>query len=467
MYTENYEQEIDLKDLLFYLLYQWRVLLLAAVLGMAALAGVKVVKSGQSSVKEEVQQDYDTLMEEYEAEKLAAEKAIENLQASMEEQNRYIAEAPLMQINPYNEVCTTADILVEARGESADNRLTNLLQLYKNTLLSGDYISEIARAAGTETRYIKDLISIEENNSSVSSGQEIIVLEDAGARSTMGRMRITVIGNEESLTEMIMEYVLSEAEEIGKTLESEIGEHSLKVLAQSTGDRVDLDILTKQQRVRNSVTDLQKSLTAFEDSLDKIKKPENVLASGVSSKGVLKYAILGFLAGGFVATCAYCAVFILNDKVTSEKEICTRFGIKSLGEFSREPKKKKRVLGFIDSWLHRLAGDVKNCPDEIVYEMIAANIENYGSGKHTLFITGMASPETLKRICDRLSRDLTGYEIKCQGDMVANASARRMLAECDGAVLVEEQGVSRYSQIQQELEIASNVGVEVVGVVVA
>mgnify|MGYP000373392454 CR=1 FL=1 len=31
MYTEDYEQEIDLKDLLFVLLYRWRILLLAAV----------------------------------------------------------------------------------------------------------------------------------------------------------------------------------------------------------------------------------------------------------------------------------------------------------------------------------------------------------------------------------------------------------------------------------------------------
>ena len=33
MYTEDYEQEIDLKDLLFVLLYRWRILLLAAVIG--------------------------------------------------------------------------------------------------------------------------------------------------------------------------------------------------------------------------------------------------------------------------------------------------------------------------------------------------------------------------------------------------------------------------------------------------
>lgn len=48
MNAEEYEQEIDLKDLFFYMLYRWRLLLLAAVIGAAALGGVKVLKRQQS-----------------------------------------------------------------------------------------------------------------------------------------------------------------------------------------------------------------------------------------------------------------------------------------------------------------------------------------------------------------------------------------------------------------------------------
>lgn len=39
MYTDNYEQEINLKDLLFSVLYKWRILLLAAVVGMMLVGG--------------------------------------------------------------------------------------------------------------------------------------------------------------------------------------------------------------------------------------------------------------------------------------------------------------------------------------------------------------------------------------------------------------------------------------------
>ena len=40
------------------------------------------------------------------------------------------------------------------------------------------------------------------------------------------------------------------------------------------------------------------------------------------------------------------------------------------------------------------------------------------------------------------------------------------MAEHEGVILVEERNVSRYSGIQQELEIIGNVGIEVIGVIV-
>ena len=41
MYTEDYEQGSSLKDLLFVLLYRWRILLLAAEIGAAHFADIR------------------------------------------------------------------------------------------------------------------------------------------------------------------------------------------------------------------------------------------------------------------------------------------------------------------------------------------------------------------------------------------------------------------------------------------
>ena len=48
-----------------------------------------------------------------------------------------------------------------------------------------------------------------------------------------------------------------------------------------------------------------------------------------------------------------------------------------------------------------------------------------------------------------------------------SASARRKLAEAEGVILVEERGNSKYSVIAQEIELAKNVNIDGIGVIVA
>ena len=71
MYTEDYEQEIDLKDLLFVLLYRWRILLLAAVIGAALLGGYKAVKGNAKQMDLPQTESYQEELDNYEREKLA------------------------------------------------------------------------------------------------------------------------------------------------------------------------------------------------------------------------------------------------------------------------------------------------------------------------------------------------------------------------------------------------------------
>lgn len=101
MYTEDYEAEIDLKDLFFSILYRWRILVLVAAIGAVVLGGYKGLKGNE--VQNVLEEGYEEKLIQYEKEKRALERTVENLESSIMEQNEYIAEAPIMQINPYNE----------------------------------------------------------------------------------------------------------------------------------------------------------------------------------------------------------------------------------------------------------------------------------------------------------------------------------------------------------------------------
>ena len=354
MYTEDYEQEIDLKDLLFVLLYRWRILLLAAVIGAALLGGYKAVKGNAKQTDLPQTESYQEELDNYEREKLAIETSIENLENSMDEQNHYLAEAPLMQINPYKEAFSSADILVEI-SDITDRGMESLLKAYEYGLENGDYIQKIAEMKDSQERYVRETIRVSNSLGTYENSEAGFVFAMQDAAAARGILHIEVIGADSEYTEQVLKAVLNQAEELHGRFATELKAHVIRLLGQSNGEQVDKDLLDQQQSVRNNIAILQKSEKDLKTSLDGLEKPvaENAVAG--SSQGLAKYVILGFLAGGFVSVCVIAGMYIMGDKVTSDKEIVNRFRIKSLGAFSVVPE--KRVFGFIDSWLRRLAGD--------------------------------------------------------------------------------------------------------------
>lgn len=463
MYTEDYEAEIDLKDLFFSILYRWRILVLVAAIGAVVLGGYKGLKGNE--VQNVLEEGYEEKLIQYKKEKRALERTVENLESSIMEQNEYIAEAPIMQINPYNEFVSTAEILIESKAaESRD--IDNVIKSYMYALSNGDYIEKVAEKLGTEQRYIKELINVDggiDSDDNVGRGQ--IVLGTKDDETIKGVLQICIVGADRQKTEELLSAVLDEMKLLNDTFNTTIVNHKLTVLREATGEQVDTELLIRQQSVRENVGSLQKSLADFSKSLQEIQPPVDEHTAGNSEKAMLKYAVLGFLGGGFAAVFFVCVMYVLNDRVVSDKEIINRFRLKSLGVFSKTPK--KRAFGFVDNWLHRLAGDDKSWSDKAVLEMIITNINNYAASKNVLFITGQASQELIDKVCAQLCSALPEVRFVSERDMIANASARRRMAECEAIVLVEERAISKYSGIKQELEIARNVGVEVVGVIVA
>ena len=471
MNTENYEQEIDLKDLLFYLLYRWRLLLVAAVAGAVILTGMKLVKSEVTATEpeQEIASDYQQELAAYESKKQMLEQTADSIQASMDAQNQYVMDSPYMKINPYEEYYGSADFLIETQGKSAEGEMRNLIQAYKNTLVNGEYLNQFAKDQNLEVRYLRELFSVWGNDMTDGTmGNVSMWLDTPDEKAHQGMLSVYALGPDENMVTAILDGLCDEIVLQKGELSASVAAHSIQLLRSGVATRVDTDCLDRQQKIRNYVTTLDKNLTDIKSSLKDLKKPDNsaplVSASGVNKKDIVKYAVIGFLAGGFVIVVLLGGYYVLNDQVLSEKEIKNRFATKELGTFSRVPK--KRAFGFIDAWLRRLAGDDIYVEDDAVYDMIEANIRNYAGERKHLLVTGMAAETTMTRISEKLKADLTEISFEAGRDMISHAAVRRQLAACEGIVLVEEKGVSRYSLIQQELELAKNMGVEILGVIV-
>lgn len=470
MNTEHYEQEIDLKELIFYLLYRWRLLLAAALVGMAALGGFQFLKWKAQPAGEPIVFEQRTLSEIEELEKLALEQSMEALRNNLEAQNRYMTEAPYMQINPYEVYYASADFLIEAQGAKAEADLRNLIEEYKYDLTRGSYLNELAEQMQTETGYIKELISVWGDYGLLES--PYLLTEVPAGNVHQGKLYVQVSGPSAEWSKRLLDGVKKELAIRQEALQEEMAAHTIRPLCEDAVTGVDTAYLDRQLKIRSYGTNIHKSLEELQKNLDTLEqsKAEDFVSLNETGdlewnqKEFIKYLFLGFLAGGFLISCAVGACYIFNDRVLSEKEIHSRFAVKGLGEFKKQPK--KRAFDFIDSFLRRLAGDDTVTEEAAVYEMIQANIQIYAGERRHLLLTGLASEAWLKQVREQLSSALPEYHFEIGRDLVSNAGVRKQLAACEGVVLVEETGVSRYSLIGQELKLAGELGVEVVGVIV-
>ena len=114
-YTD-YEEEIDLIDLLFYLLRRWRPIMLAALLFAAILGAYKVTTGVREQQNTELVQKekerYEADKTVYEQTKDGYERDIASLLKSMEAQDAYLENSVLMKINPFAKSVARADIAV-------------------------------------------------------------------------------------------------------------------------------------------------------------------------------------------------------------------------------------------------------------------------------------------------------------------------------------------------------------------
>lgn len=84
---EQYEQEIDLKDLMFAVLHKWRPVILVAVVLAVVLGGAKGAmtyrQQNDPEVSKETREKYQEELDLYEKNKETAEREIENLKTDL------------------------------------------------------------------------------------------------------------------------------------------------------------------------------------------------------------------------------------------------------------------------------------------------------------------------------------------------------------------------------------------------
>ena len=151
-YNNGYEQEIDLKELMFSVLHRWRPMVLLAVILMVALGGYKAGSTYRAlsdpEVKTEAQDKYELDLRNYNRELEANERELENLKKDITNQEEYLEKSVLMSMSPYDVWEARAEFFIKTDYEIMPGMVYQnpdftgaVLQLYQSALTNADWYS--------------------------------------------------------------------------------------------------------------------------------------------------------------------------------------------------------------------------------------------------------------------------------------------------------------------------------------
>jgi len=445
----SYEREIDLKDLMFVVLHRWKWILAAAMAMAFILGGYKAVSAYLGRSHQETSGDvkgrYEKELELYNQKILTYKREIGNLTEAIAKQQEYLEESVFMNMSPYDVWEARAEFFVETDyeimpGMVYQNRdfTATVLQAYQSALTNAEFMERVAGESGMEARYLKELVS-------VSIGRS-----DEGYNNLLV---IQVKHGEKEKAEELMGKFTTALNQCGEGIRSSVMEHTITEVGMSLGAAVDLALADRQRDERAQLEYLIDSLTAKQESLDELekeKKPVQQDSFGVSMvKTAVKYGVLGGVMGAFAVVFFVSAGFVMSDKVSSAKELKYRFQIKILGCL---PAFTVRNRSRFDAWLDKLEGRFYGKDVNREYDLIAVNILNYGEETGPVFVTGGASKDRIAQVAENLVKRLPGTVVVSGGDFLSEPESLKKLSGCGCVVLVEQCGVSSYSNVEAEIE---------------
>ena len=453
-----YEQEIDLRDLMFAVFRKWRLIVLFAFIFSVFLGGYKCVKELINKNNEEyvaeMKEQYLTDQTKYEQSKKGYESDIESFNASITNQEEYKEKSILLKLNPYNKETASVDVFVKMSEMPESSGVTatsvdfadSVVKAYASAIQQGGFLEDISREMGIELIYLKELITVTTDYDSNMLNVSVAYTDKEGAGK-------------------ILDEILKNLKTMYPDIQEHLGQHNLSVMNQNVGVLTDQTLADYQKLKVEDLSATNKKLEDTEKALKGLEEPAKPVALSRISiiKEGVKYGILGCFVGALLVVFCVCVVYVMNGKINTDDDLKNRFGLKLLGGFLQT--RVKRVFSGIDMWLDRLEGrDIVS--DETVVDIISSNILGMINKGESIFLTGMVEETRLADLTEKIQQRLSKLKFGLGTDIVHNAESLQNLQQYDIVILVVSRRQTKLREIEKEIEVVHNMKKELLGYIV-
>lgn len=452
---KNNSIEIDLRELLNYVLKKWRTILIVTV-SLAVLAGAFKLVSGLSGKTETAtlssvqQEEVDMLTED-----------LEELQADLDDVAslaEYNEKSLLMKIDPFNEYVGSFVIYIptDYQANSAiypaeiSNRYVMAYSIFLNSDEFYNYIFENSKDnsdINNEIRYLKELFEI-------------------SADSEASMITVTCYGENEARVREITELAKQAINEKSGEISSVIGSHEYTIMMDSVYVTVDSALAETQKDNIEEVLECEEAVAEKQAEIDEIVgtgDPTHVSVKGAIIRAI-KSAILGAIAGIVLLLSCYIVAGAISRKMRGNTS-WKNFAIPVVGEVFTE--KEPRKFDKVDKWIDKITGfapldmSVEDCSALAAANVLSVLKKNDAS---KAAVIGCADSELSTRIMSGMNKAAADV-FSFAGDILKDPEAVNALSEIKDVILLADGEKITADEVGKMQTLLTAWGKELLGVI--
>lgn len=481
------DMEIDLIDMMFYLLKRWRGLVIAIVFGLLLGLGIYAVKDHQQKALQAESLAASESADKEEAFDESAYDISDDVEANMElayqyrqlyrKQLEYNQKSVIMQLDP-NAVYTGELKYYLTAGY--DTGLVSVL--YQSILSDTNLLKELREASGLDcdVPYIKELIDSgvsKENDSDININNLISDITDSVAAVTKNAfVSYKVVSTSRESCEKMIQVIREKVQELDVQCQEtypgysavevadavrKVTDNSYLNLQKTNIDQLNT-YLTNVQRLENALSDTEKEYYGkkylareykAEDEEDTANTVVTLEAEPVSKvKWLLVGMILCICLWGAYECCRY--LFDGSVKTASEAQTLTHLPV--LGCYQHQTSERKgldRLLDCLQAKMGRKGDSLSYMKAVITSMEEAASVLSVESGL----------TET-RKIMDEFASMC--QNLQCSDYTCENEDALAMAKNVGNEILVVSTGKTRKVNLERELEVCRLQGINVTGFII-
>lgn len=476
---EQFDKEriISISDLIEEILRKiWLIIILAVVFAVV-FAGYKY--SQDKSAAEVIADSVTTaeLKDQLSADQMQKVNNVFALCTKLQQQQEYVENSPLMQINPYNEDRITMQFAIQTEtGNSLD--ILNAIQSYINQKgIAEDLKKEYP---DIDNNYVSELVSFECDNDALRE------LPDSNYVLTQANIfSVQVLQIDETSCQKLADAVLDCLAAYQVQTNERLGSYQLELLNESYLKAVDSELQSYQYSKVDSLISMQDRVTnqmaALSDTqnqvlsgmlsneeiieIDSVNKESAIAQESITVSISKKYLGIGILAGIILGIILIVLRYVTRGTLNLSVEFQNMFNIRTFGQVNL--LQRSNIL--IRMW-RKITNKKNPLSLEEETQLTIANVKNYCKRNQVNRILFTGSGESLstnawmKDVLTALRQQQIEAEVA--NDLLYSSETLEIMTDYDYVVLVETLHVSRYGDVKQEIQKIMEQNVHIAGAIV-